>query len=573
MKANIYKIAAGCMAGILLSMSATSQTIYTFSGGAAGFAGDGGPATAAQLSRPAAIRYNSSGHICFADANNERIRRIESGSLTISTVAGSGSWGFSGDGAAATAAQLYFGGTGGDIVFDNSNNMYFADLYNQRVRKVTPAGIISTVAGDGSSGSSGDGGPATAARIWDPMGLAIDAAGNLYIAEHRGHRIRKIDVATGIITTIAGTGTAAYSGDGGPATAAEIGYPLGMIFDASGNLFVAEYSTGSIRKITPAGVISTHATGLFEPMYLDIDQAGNIFAGSEETMVYRISPSGVVDTVAGNGTTAATGDGGPATAAGMDQPVGVSVLSNGNLLISTRRNHRIRIVLANTATITGTASVCAGGTTSLTASEPGAVWKSGNTGVATVSSAGVVTGVAAGTATITYVKGLLFGTKVVTVNVPATPVITAAGSTLSVPATYATYQWSLGGTPISGATNATYNATTAGTYAVSVTDAGGCSATSANFVFSSVSVASVGKATDVQLFPNPAQGGSFTMNIPSGESEAVTIAVYNAMGQKVYETVAQTNKTLSMKLDVPAGMYLVKAVSSNANYHANVVVN
>lgn len=573
MKSNIYTFAACGIAGILMSMSVTAQTIYTLTGSTSGFAGDGGPATAARLSRPGSVRYNSSGYICFADANNERLRRIESGSLTISTVAGTGSWGFSGDGAAATAAQLYLGGIGGDIAFDNSNNMYFSDYFNKRIRKITPAGIISTVAGDGSTGSSGDGGPATAARVWDPLGLVTDAAGNLYIAEHRGHRIRKIDVATGNISTIAGTGTAAHTGDGGAATAADIEHPVGLIFDAAGNLFFAEYTTGSIRKITPAGVISTHATGLFEPMYLDIDQVGNIFAGSEDTRVYRISPSGVVDTVAGNGTASPTGDGGPATAAGMDQPTGVTVLANGNLLISTKRDHRIRIVMANTATITGTASLCAGSTTSLTASTPGAAWKSGNTGVATVSSTGVVTGVSAGTATITYVKGLLFGTKEVTVNVATAPVITATGSALSVPATYASYQWSLGGTPIAGATSATHVATAAGTYAVSVTDAGGCNATSANFVLSTVSVASATKAMDIRLFPNPASGGNFTISIPSAESELVTILVVNAMGTKVYETKTQTNKALSVKLDVPAGVYTVRAISTNANYHAGIVVN
>lgn len=578
MKANIYKIAAGCMAGILLSMSATSQTIYTFSGGAAGFAGDGGPASAAQLYRPGSIRHDNAGNIYVMDASNARIRKISGSTYTITTIAGTGTFGYSGDGGPATAANINPGtGTGADMAIDNSNNVYFCDYVNNCIRKINASGTISTIAGTGgTSGYSGDGGAATAATFSGPLGLTLDASGNIYVADHNNGAIRKIDASSGIISTIAGTGTSASSGDGGPATAADIEYPTGVETDAAGNIYFAEYLTGKIRKISAStGVISTFASGMLQPNFLEFDQAENLFVGSNDARVYRVSPSGVVDTVAGNGVALVTpsGDGGPATSAGIWRPCGVSITPAGNLLIGTNLHNRIRIVTATTASISGTDIICEGATTTLTASAPGAVWKSGNTGVATVSSAGVVTGVAAGTATITYVKGLLFGTKVVTVNAPTTPVITASGSTLSVPATYATYQWSLGGTPIAGATGATYEATAPGTYAVSVTDAGGCTATSANFVLSSVSVASVGKATEVQLFPNPAKGGSFTMNIPSGENEAVTIAVYNAMGQKVYESVAQTNNTLSMKLDVPAGIYLVKAVSSNANYHANVVVN
>lgn len=575
MKANIYKIAAGCMAGILLSMSATSQTIYTFCGtGIGGYSGDGGPATAATMRNPEGIRIHN-GDLYFVESNTYVIRKVTGSTNIISTVVGTGlGGGYTGDGGPATAATIWGGLC--DIVFDNSNNMYFSDQGNNCVRKVNSSGIISTIAGDGTSGSSGDGGAATAAKFYATTGLAFDAAGNLYIADHRNHKIRKVDMATGIVTTVAGTGTAGSTGDGGAATAADIEYPVGLAIDAANNLYFSEYETGVIRKINlTSGIISTHATGMEKLTFIQFDQAGNLFAGNDASVgrVYKITPSGTVTTVAGGAGSAPTGDGGPATAAGMEEPRGVAITSNGSLLISNRDNYRIRIVTPVIATISGTATVCAGGTTTFTASIPDAAWKSGNTAVATVSATGVVTGVSAGTATITYVAGLVFGTKVVTVNAPTTPVITAAGSTLSVPATYASYQWSLGGTPIAGATNATYNATTTGTYAVSVTDAGGCSATSANFSLSSVSVAAVGKATDVQLFPNPATGGSFTMNIPSAENEAVTIAVYNAMGQKVYETIAQTNKTLSMKLDVPAGMYLVKAVLSNANYHANVVVN
>lgn len=196
----------------------------------------------------------------------------------------------------------------------------------------------------------------------------------------------------------------------------------------------------------------------------------------------------------------------------------------------------IRVVIADAATISGTSSISVGATTSLAASIPGAVWVSGNASIATISSSGVVTGVAAGTATITYVAGLVFGTKVVTVNVAVAPTITASGSTLSVPASFASYQWSLGGTPIPGATNAAYAATTDGSYVVLVTTSDGCSITSASYTYmSTVSVGGVSKAAGLLISPNPASNGRFTLSLPSAGSDEMTIAVTNAVGETVYE--------------------------------------
>lgn len=569
-----YKIAASCISLIALAGNANAQTIYTFCGSTAGYSGDGGPATAANIRYPGALRIHN-GDMYFADDDNRRIRKITGSGLIISTVAGNGTFGYTGDGGPATSAELKKGS--GDIVFDASNNMYFCDVNSHTIRKVNSSGIISTIAGDGTLGAAGDGGAATAARLYMPLGLAIDAAGNLYIGDSRNHKIRKIDAASGVITTIAGTGTVASTGDGGAATAADLQYPAGVALDASGNIYFSEYPSGSIRKIDAAtGVISTFATGIAEPMYLQFDQAGNLFVGSEDSpgRVYKVSPSGTVAVVAGDGTTSsATGDGGAATAAGMSRPVGVAVGSNGNLYISTSYNDRIRVVIAATATITGTASICSGSTTTLTASIPGAAWISGNTGIATVSSTGVVTGVAAGTATISYVAGLVFGTRVVTVNAPVAPAISASGASLSVPATFATYQWSLGGTPIPGATSTTYEATATGTYAVAVTDAGGCSVTSANFVLSSVSVSAVAKAAGLLIAPNPTQDGKFTISLPSINNEAMTIIVTNAVGEKVYETKSMTNTNLTIELNVPAGMYIVQAKAAEAKYTAKVIIN
>jgi hypothetical protein len=363
MKRSVYSIVTCIMAGMLMAQNAAAQTIYTFSGGASGFSGDGGPASAAQLYRPGTIRHDNAGNIYVMDASNARIRKISGSTYTITTVAGTGTMGYSGDGGPATSANINPGtNTGGDMVIDNSNNIYFSDLLNNCIRKISSSGTISTIAGTaGTAGSSGDGGAATAAYFDGPMGLALDAAGNLYIADHSNSRIRKITAATGIITTVAGNGTAASTGDGGAATAASIEYPSGVAVDAAGNVYFNEYLTGKIRKIdATSGNISTFATGLYQPVFMEFDQAGYLFSGSNDTRVYRINTTGVVDTVAGNGTalTTPSGDGGSPTAAGIWRPCGVSITPAGNMLISTNLHHRIRIVTADAATVTGTASTC-----------------------------------------------------------------------------------------------------------------------------------------------------------------------------------------------------------------------
>lgn len=571
MKQTFYKIALGSMTSLLLAVGVQAQTIYTYCGtGIGDYTGDGGPATAATMKNPGALRIHN-GDLYFSESGNSIIRKVAGTTNVISTVVGTSGYDYTGDGGSATAATLRV--LSGDVLFDNSNNMYIADVDNHVIRKVNASGVISTIAGDGSNGNIGDGGPATAARFYSPYGLAMDAAGNIYIADHRNHKVRKVDMATGIVTTVVGTGTAGTSGDGGSATAAEIEYPVGLAIDATNNLYIADY-VGTIRKVNlSTGIISTHATGMEDLMHLQFDQAGNLFAGNEATVgkVYKITPSGVVTVVAGGAGALPTGDGGAATAAGMSKPNGVAITSNGSLLISDRSNHRIRIVLPVTATISGTATVCVGGTTTFTASIPDAAWKSGNTAVATVSAAGVVTGVSAGTATITYVAGLVFGTRVVTVNAPTAPTITAAGATLSVPASFATYQWTLGGTPIAGATNNTHTATASGTYAVNVTDAGGCSATSPNFAYTT-SVNDINKTNGLQLFPNPAADGQFAVSIADHNNEEVTIVVTNATGSKVYETTTMYTAPLQVKLNVPAGVYMLHATTATQQYNTKVMV-
>ncbi len=223
--------------------------ITTFAGtGVAGSTGNGGPAADAELNAPWGVRVDRSGDVYIADSGANVVRKV-SPNGTITTVAGTGSSGYAGDGGPATDAELDspFG-----LAVDPAGNLFIADEANSVIRKVDLSGTITTVAGDGSSTHSGDGGPATAAGLANPYGVAVDASGDLYISEYDGARVREVDGATGIITTIAGTGIPGYSGDDGPATDAELGGPVGLALDADGNLLIADFDSSVVRKVWQA---------------------------------------------------------------------------------------------------------------------------------------------------------------------------------------------------------------------------------------------------------------------------------------------------------------------------------
>ena len=231
-----------------------SGIITTVAGnGNRGFSGDGGPATSASLSYPSGLTLDASGNLFIADERNRRVRKVSPDGI-ITTVAGGGGPGL-GDGGPATSASLV---NASDVAVDAAGNLYIADIGSNRVRKVNPSGIISTVAGNGDFGFSGDGGPATDASLRYPSGVAVDAAGNLYIAEYGNSRVRKVN-PSGIITTVAGNDNRGFSGDGGPATSASLGDPLGVALDAAGNLYIADTLSSRIRKVNPSGIITTVA--------------------------------------------------------------------------------------------------------------------------------------------------------------------------------------------------------------------------------------------------------------------------------------------------------------------------
>jgi sugar lactone lactonase YvrE len=224
----------------------TSGTITTFAGnGTQGFSGDGGPATSAGLSYPGGVAVDAAGNLYIADTSNHRVRKVST-SGTITTVAGNGTFGFSGDDGPATNATLSYPT---EVAVDAVGNLYIADTGNLRVRKVSASGTITTVAGNGIYGFSGDGGPATNASLVIPRGVAVDAVGNLYIADYGNSRVRKVS-SWGTITTVAGNGSPGFSGDGGPATSAALGYPRGVAVDAAGNLYIADTDNNRVRKVS-----------------------------------------------------------------------------------------------------------------------------------------------------------------------------------------------------------------------------------------------------------------------------------------------------------------------------------
>ncbi len=327
----------------------SSGNIITIAGnGESGFSGDGGPATDAGL-RSQAVFGDGAGALYITDGN--RIRKVDP-SGTIFTIAGNGENGFSGDGGPATDASLR---SPERISLDDEGNLYIADRRNYRIRKVDSSGTISTVAGNGTRGFSGDGGPATEANLNDPRGVSADGLGNIYIADTRNNRIRKVDVS-GIITTVAGDSTSGFNGDAGLATETWLSSPGGVFADASGNIYFADTGNDRLRKVDPSGNITTVAGGagfdapigdggpatqasLNFPQSVHVDGAGNIYTVGRNR-VRKVDPSGTISTVAGGD----VGDGRPATETNLRTPYGISVDGGGNLYIADFSNYLIRKV-------------------------------------------------------------------------------------------------------------------------------------------------------------------------------------------------------------------------------------
>ncbi len=343
---------------LLAVLNINAQIISTFAGnGIAASTGDGGPAIAASFNNPSGTFRDASGNTYVVEYTGNKVRKIDL-SGTVSTFAGNGVGTYGGDGGPASTASLH---TPIDIITDHSGNAYIVDNVNQRIRKVDAAGIITTYAGNGIFGYTGDGGPATNASIGDPDRIGMDRYGNLFIADADNYVVRKVNTS-GIITTVIGIGVPAYSGDGGPATAAGIRQPLGVAFDINGNMYIADGYNHVVRKVTPAGIISTFAgngtsgisgdggpataASMMLPGGIAIDSACNVYVTDwSGNNVRKISiSSGTIITVAGTGAAGFSGDGGPATAAMINGPDNLGFDPGMNVYIADFYNNRVREV-------------------------------------------------------------------------------------------------------------------------------------------------------------------------------------------------------------------------------------
>lgn len=339
--------------------------IVTVAGnGESGAAGDGGPATAAQLQNPEGVAFTPDGALLIADTGNHRIRRVGLDGA-ISTLAGAGEPGFGGDGGPATAALL---NAAEAIAVGPDGTLYVADTGNHRIRGIGADGVIRTVAGSGQPGFDGDGGPATAAALLGPSGVAVGADGSIFIGDWGNERVRKVG-PDGAITTVAGTGapsrgasgSAALPGDARPATSISIETPEGVALAPDGTLYVADTGNGRILRVTPAGMATTVAgkdpgtppqegvpalsSVLGSPAAVAAAPDGTLYvAATQDSRVWRITPAGILSTLAGTGNARFSGDGGRATQADLNYPEGVAVGRDGAVYIADTGNHRIRRV-------------------------------------------------------------------------------------------------------------------------------------------------------------------------------------------------------------------------------------
>jgi uncharacterized protein (TIGR03437 family) len=348
---------------LVISCSTFGQTytIYTVAGnGTLGYTGDNGPATSAEMHGPYEVAADKAGNLYIADSGNNVIRKVANGVIT--TVAGNGTVGYTGDNGPATSAQLNapYG-----VAVDSAGNLYIADSANNVIRKVS-GGVIATIAGNGTPGYTGDNGPATGAQLSAPSAVALDSAGNLYIADFGNNVVRKVSASNGVIATVAGNGTYGFGGDNGQAINAELYQPEGLAVDSSGNLYIADTSNSRVRKVSTSGVITTVAGNgtpsfagdgaaatsaeLDEPIGLALDSAGNLYIADLANNRIREVSGGEINTIAGNGTPGYSGDGGAAANAELNEPIGIALDPAGNFYIADFVNDRVRIMTSSSCT-------------------------------------------------------------------------------------------------------------------------------------------------------------------------------------------------------------------------------
>jgi trimeric autotransporter adhesin len=361
-------------AAIFYAPSLQAQLINTFAGtGAAGFTGDGGLATLAKLNSCTGVAYDGAGNIYIADRGNNVVRKVNTYGY-ISTFAGNDTAGYSGDGGNPTLAELNqpYG-----VATDVAGNVYIADYGNNAVRVVSPSGYISTFAGGNLAGYSGDGAKAKSAQLSGPEAVAVDQSGNVYIADANNNVVRIMYAVDSLISTFAGNGYPGYSGDGSAAASAQLNAPSSLAIDVYGDVYIADYLNNAIRKVDTSGNISTFAgtglggyygdgglavaAGLHFPAGVAVYGFGTVYIADEGNNVVRmVDTSGNISTFAGTATNGYRGDGGNANAAELSAPRGVAVDALSRLFIADYGNNVVRVVYINTPAGVNTVANAAG---------------------------------------------------------------------------------------------------------------------------------------------------------------------------------------------------------------------
>jgi len=342
MRTNFSRFATAALTILLGQLFCQAQIITSVAGGGdSNSPGDGGLATNGSLSEPTGVAFDAFGNLNIADYMNNRIRKVDLNGI-ITTVAGNGTPDSSGDGGLATSAAIHLPW---GVAVNGAGKIYFAERINNRVRRVDPAGIITTIAGTGSPGFFADRGPANHAQLYNPEGLCVDSAGNLYIADTVNKRIRMVGL-DGNIRTVAGSGSPNSSGDGGLATDAALSSPAAVFVGNSGNMYIAEGN--KIRKVNSAGATGdggpAASATLQAPYGVTVDGAGNVYIGdTSNNRVRKVDTSGTITTIAG-GHIGAIGDGGPAVDANVRMPIGLALDCSGNLYIADNAHNLIRKV-------------------------------------------------------------------------------------------------------------------------------------------------------------------------------------------------------------------------------------
>jgi hypothetical protein len=336
--------------------------IYTVAGyGSSGtYPGNGNPATTTPVKRPTGLDLGPNNNLVIVDTDNNAVRSVDLSTGAMTTLAGTGTAGYSGNGGQATSATLR---TPLRAEYDAAGNLYIADTGNHAIRRVSAAtGVITTVAGTGSSGSNGDNGPATSARLNNPSDVAFDSSGNFYIADRSNQKVRKVTIATGVITTFAGNGSSGYTGDDVAATSSRLNAPYAVDFDATDRLYIADYNNERVRMVDTLEIIHTVAgtgsagTGgdggfateadLHKPMHVMVDPLGGLWITEyNNTKVRYVSPDGFITTIGGNTVLGFAGDGGPPVFSVMNRPLATVMDAAGNVYVADRDNRRVRLIL------------------------------------------------------------------------------------------------------------------------------------------------------------------------------------------------------------------------------------